>query len=210
MCTNQFSRNKICLIHIDIQFTTLVCHDIMDPPYDHSTSCPTDHHKQTNSNSSTRWIGLTHVTNSYVVAHISWVVRCFPTGFIANRGFHYYHSFNPHHSQSSQHSDFSLPASPSSFLFFKWLQIFLHISLQLALPHPHIYSTPCPSPANHCFFTTCTGVEENLSTPGVRQRNLKLIALPHLINTRNKKKSWSHSASWFLWVKPRTKWCDSS
>ena len=38
-----------------------MCHYTTHPPYDHSISGPTDQLKRTNSNSSTRWIGVTHV-----------------------------------------------------------------------------------------------------------------------------------------------------
>ena len=58
--------------------------------------------------------------------------------------------------------------------------------------------------------------EENLSTPGFRQRILNLNTLPHsptppLIKIRNRNmKYWSQPKSSFLWLKPWTKWCDSN
>ena len=58
-------------------------------------------------------------------------------------------------------------------------------------------------------------VEKNLP-PGFRQRILNLITLPHFpnptsinIRTRNIEYLTQPTAS-FLWVKPWTKWCDSS
>ena len=110
-------------------------------------SCPADHLKRTNSDSSTKKIRLTSVTNSHAAAHKSWVARCFSRtpGFSFN-SFHNFHGIS--------HSTPSLVTTRiSHFLLHfqvfnplnKLLKTSVHISLQLwihaskVLPHnPHL------------------------------------------------------------------------
>ena len=102
----------------------------LHPPYDRSISCPTDHLKRTNTNSSTRKIRLTSVTKSQVVAHKSWVGRCFPsTPVFSCNNLHNFHALNHSHSQC-----IFTRCSTLKFLILQILEIFLHISLQLWIP----------------------------------------------------------------------------
>ena len=67
------------LIHIEIQFFTISCHDISHLTFDYSISCPTDNIKLINNNSSTTRLWLTRMINSQTVAYKIWVVRCSPS-----------------------------------------------------------------------------------------------------------------------------------
>ena len=83
--------------------------------------------------------------------------------------------------------------------------------------HSQLYHTP-PStfkahllPASNNSLTLTVDFRKIFSSLGLDRKILNSMRfLIPLVNTRNKKmKSWPHSASLFLWVKPRIKWFDS-
>ena len=90
------------------------------PPYNWSISCPSDNLKRTNSNSSTRKIRLTSVTNSQAAVHKSWVTSCSSSApeFSCNN-LDNCHCFNHSQSLSIQHKYFLLAAPLSGFQSFK-------------------------------------------------------------------------------------------
>ena len=129
-----------------------------------------------------------------------------------------------------QPSSFSV-YSPQGFLIFCYTLKFLNLQINdfkfpciLACGYefhaitvrPHSPYLKHHLPHTPWFFTTSSRVEENLPTPWIRQRNLDLTSHSYslttpLINIRNRKiKYWSQPTTSFLWVKPWTKWCDSS
>ena len=170
------------------------------PSFDCSISLPTDHLKRTNSNSATKKIRLTSVTNSQEVAHKNWVARCSPgTPEFSCNILHNFNSFNHSYYQSSHYKDFSLPAPLSSLI----LQInYFKFPCILACSYEFRAIEVLP----HNQHLNLDINEENLSKPGFKQRNFNLTTLPHfptppLVNIRNRHiKYWSQPASSFLWL----------
>ena len=157
------------------------------------------------------------MTNSRAVAHKSWVGSCSPSTLGFTRSNLHNSQFQPL-SLPSHHKDFSLPAPLSSFKSFKWVQISLHINLWLWIPctqsyHTHTFKamTPLRRIFPHATFKALTPLRRIFPSVGLDK---EILTSSHsffpLIYIRNKKlKSCSQHAFSFLWVEPRTKWCNA-